>query len=63
MVMDNFVFPTVFPPHAGAGVHTQQLRQAVEPDLTPNQRTAVMARIWREERNFWISVLTFLLWG
>ena len=47
----------------GAGLHTHQLRLAVEPDLTPNQRTAVMARIWREERNFWISVLTFLLWG
>mmetsp|Transcript_37039 Transcript_37039/g.82336 ORF Transcript_37039/g.82336 Transcript_37039/m.82336 type:complete len:196 (+) Transcript_37039:174-761(+) len=47
----------------GAMVHTHKLRQDLDPTLTPNQRTAVLARIWREERNFWISALTFLLWG
>ncbi|PNH01181.1 hypothetical protein TSOC_012946 [Tetrabaena socialis] len=31
--------------------------------LSPNQRTALLARRWREERNFWIACLTFLLWG
>ncbi|KAG1655124.1 hypothetical protein FOA52_012542 [Chlamydomonas sp. UWO 241] len=47
----------------GAAVHTHQLRDGIDPGLSANQRTAVMARIWREERNFWISVLTFLMWG
>ncbi|KAG2493663.1 hypothetical protein HYH03_008177 [Edaphochlamys debaryana] len=49
---------------AASSMHTYHLTQAPMPDtLTPNQRTAVLARRWREERNFWIATLTFLLWG
>lgn len=52
----------------GAAVHTHQLRHAAgyhhELDMKgPKQQVAIRAAIWREERNFWISVLTFLLWG
>ncbi|KXZ48734.1 hypothetical protein GPECTOR_25g318 [Gonium pectorale] len=44
--------------------HTYHLSQTGMPEtLTPNQRTALLARRWREERNFWIATLTFLLWG
>ncbi|GAX73924.1 hypothetical protein CEUSTIGMA_g1374.t1 [Chlamydomonas eustigma] len=47
----------------GSGVHTHQLRIRMDPDVSGHKRTEALARIWREERNFWISVLTFLLWG
>jgi len=47
----------------GSGVHTHQLRIRMDPDISGHKRTEALARIWREERNFWISVLTFLLWG
>lgn len=32
-------------------------------NMTPNQRMGLLGRKWREERNFWIAALTFLLWG
>uniref|UniRef100_A0A7S0V5R6 BAP29/BAP31 transmembrane domain-containing protein n=1 Tax=Polytomella parva TaxID=51329 RepID=A0A7S0V5R6_9CHLO len=32
-------------------------------DATPNHRTAFLAKKWREERNFWICCMSFLLWG
>eukprot|EP00879_Flechtneria_rotunda_P012326 GHRR01012873.1.p1 GENE.GHRR01012873.1~~GHRR01012873.1.p1 ORF type:complete len:207 (+),score=65.45 GHRR01012873.1:297-917(+) len=36
--------------------------EAVDHDLTPNQRIGVLARKWREERNFWIAAMAFTLW-
>ncbi len=37
-------------------VRTYQLvREPLTATLTPNQKTAVMAHRWREERNFWIA--------
>ncbi|GLI61576.1 hypothetical protein VaNZ11_003958 [Volvox africanus] len=38
-------------------------REHIDPTLTPNQRSYALARKWRQERNFWIAALTFLLWG
>lgn len=45
-------------------VDTYQMAQQVKDSeaWTPNQRTGLLARKWRGERNFWISVLTFMLW-
>ncbi|GLC57144.1 Protein rai1 [Pleodorina starrii] len=49
---------------AGSCITTYKLVQSpVDATLTPNQKTAVLARRWREERNFWIAALTFFLWG
>ncbi|KAG2444466.1 hypothetical protein HXX76_001218 [Chlamydomonas incerta] len=49
---------------AASCMHTYHISQTPLPDtLTPNQRTALLAKRWREERNFWIATLTFLLWG
>ncbi|KAG2447206.1 hypothetical protein HYH02_007947 [Chlamydomonas schloesseri] len=49
---------------AASSMHTYHISQTPLPDtLTPNQRTALLAKRWREERNFWIATLTFLLWG
>jgi hypothetical protein len=31
-------------------------------DLTPNKKSLVLGKKWREERNFWIAALTFMLW-
>eukprot|EP00798_Chlamydomonas_sp_ICE-L_P021895 gene21895-28934_t len=31
--------------------------------LSPNQKINLLARKWREERNFWIAALCFLLWA
>lgn len=43
---------------------TWRLSEAVnDPTLTPNQRTGALAKKWREERNFWIGFMTFLLWS
>ena len=45
-------------------LHTYRLGlEASGTTLTPNQRMSLLGRKWREERNFWISVLTFSLWG
>uniref|UniRef100_A0A7S0WTB4 BAP29/BAP31 transmembrane domain-containing protein n=1 Tax=Chlamydomonas leiostraca TaxID=1034604 RepID=A0A7S0WTB4_9CHLO len=49
---------------AASSVHTYRLGQeALSTTLTPNQRVGILARKWREERNFWIAVLSFLLWS
>lgn len=49
---------------AATSLHTYQLAKQVLPEsLTPNAKTAILARRWREERNFWIACLTFMLWG
>lgn len=49
---------------AATSFHTYQLLQIILPEgLSPNAKTAALARRWREERNFWIACLTFLLWG
>ncbi|GFH27959.1 Bap31 domain-containing protein, partial [Haematococcus lacustris] len=41
---------------AGTGFNTYKLSADVSDDrLTPNQRMGVLARKWREERNFWIA--------
>lgn len=45
-------------------IHTYKLSAAVLDELlTPNQKIGLLARKWREERNFWIALLAFLLWG
>mmetsp|Transcript_60099 Transcript_60099/g.190920 ORF Transcript_60099/g.190920 Transcript_60099/m.190920 type:complete len:140 (-) Transcript_60099:131-550(-) len=30
--------------------------------LSPNEKTAVLAKKWRAERNFWIAFFSFVLW-
>lgn len=43
---------------------TYRLQQdTIDDQLSPNQRMAVLAKRWREERNFWIATLCFLLWS
>ena len=50
--------------HAATSLQLYELYQRPMPDtLTPNQKIAIQARRWREERNWWIAALTFLLWG
>lgn len=45
-------------------INTYKVTQLHLPEtLTPNQKTAVLAKRWREERNFWIAALTFSLWS
>lgn len=34
-----------------------------EPALSPSQRTGLLAKKWRNERNFWIAAFTFYMWG
>lgn len=42
---------------------TVRLARAVhDMDLTPNKKSLVLGKKWREERNFWIAALTFMLW-
>jgi hypothetical protein len=36
--------------------------ETANPELTPNQRISVLAKKWREERNFWIAAMAFTLW-
>jgi hypothetical protein len=63
IVLVHFVLGITGLMMVASAVHTHHLREAVDPALSSKERVAVMARIWREERNFWISVLTYLLWG
>lgn len=48
------------------GASTQQTLRAAQSlhddTLTPNQKTMLLAKKWREERNFWIAFLAFILW-
>lgn len=37
-------------------------QEASDHELTPNQRISVLAKKWREERNFWIAAMAFTLW-
>jgi hypothetical protein len=37
-------------------------QEALDHELTPNQRISVLAKKWREERNFWIAAMAFTLW-
>jgi hypothetical protein len=37
-------------------------QDANDTELTPNQRISVLAKKWREERNFWIAAMAFTLW-
>lgn len=37
-------------------------QDAADHDLTPNQRISMLAKKWREERNFWIAAMAFTLW-
>jgi hypothetical protein len=37
-------------------------QDANDSELTPNQRISVLAKKWREERNFWIAAMAFTLW-
>lgn len=48
---------------ADAGFRTyKSSTEASDLELTPNQRISVLAKKWREERNFWIAAMTFTLW-
>lgn len=42
-------------------VHTARVRSPGIDD-PPNMRMSMLGQKWRQERNFWISCLTFLLW-
>ncbi|KAF8058098.1 hypothetical protein HT031_005758 [Scenedesmus sp. PABB004] len=37
-------------------------QDALDRELSPNQRLTVLAKKWREERNFWIAAMAFTLW-
>ncbi|CAD7701421.1 unnamed protein product [Ostreobium quekettii] len=39
-----------------------QPRQPITEMLTPNQKMQIYGLKWRQERNFWISTLSFLMW-
>lgn len=48
------IAPMPCPWVAATSLHTYQLAHGKLPDtLTPNAKTAILARRWREERNFW----------
>lgn len=42
-------------------VHTARVRNPGIDD-PPNMRMSMLGQKWRQERNFWISCLTFMLW-
>lgn len=49
--------------HIDSGMRTYKMQaETSNPDLTPNQRIGVLAKKWREERNFWIAMFAFTLW-
>lgn len=53
----------VFPRFPDASFRTFKMAQdANDSELTPNQRISVLAKKWREERNFWIAAMAFTLW-
>lgn len=55
-----FITALVF---AAAVQQTVRANQAfLDETLTPNQKTSLLAKKWREERNFWIAMISFLLW-
>lgn len=46
-----------------SGVRTYRQGLAVaDSELTPNQKIGLLAKKWREERNFWIAAMAFTLW-
>jgi len=46
-----------------SGMRTYKHAQAVsDSELTPNQKIGLLAKKWREERNFWIAAMAFTLW-
>jgi hypothetical protein len=48
---------------ADSGFRTfKSAQEALDHELTPNQRISVLAKKWREERNFWIAAMAFTLW-
>mmetsp|Transcript_8660 Transcript_8660/g.14935 ORF Transcript_8660/g.14935 Transcript_8660/m.14935 type:complete len:185 (-) Transcript_8660:204-758(-) len=49
----------------GCAIHVHKLKSELAgmDMLTPNQRMGLLGRKWREERNFWIAALAFLLWA
>ncbi|WIA13325.1 hypothetical protein OEZ85_006908 [Tetradesmus obliquus] len=50
-------------PLADSGFRTfKSAQEALDHELTPNQRVSVLAKKWREERNFWIAAMAFTLW-
>jgi hypothetical protein len=50
-------------PVADSGFRTFKVaNETANPELTPNQRISVLAKKWREERNFWIAAMAFTLW-
>eukprot|EP00878_Enallax_costatus_P012924 GHUV01013496.1.p1 GENE.GHUV01013496.1~~GHUV01013496.1.p1 ORF type:complete len:239 (+),score=63.96 GHUV01013496.1:162-878(+) len=50
-------------PLADSGFRTfRSAQEALDHELTPNQRISVLAKKWREERNFWIAAMAFTLW-
>eukprot|EP00877_Chromochloris_zofingiensis_P003473 jgi/Chrzof1/13126/Cz07g20240.t1 len=50
-------------PLLDSGFRTFKSAQAAnEAELTPNQRISLLAKKWREERNFWIAAMAFTLW-
>jgi hypothetical protein len=50
-------------PAADSGFRTfKSAQEALDHELTPNQRISVLAKKWREERNFWIAAMAFTLW-
>lgn len=50
-------------PLMDASFRTFKMAQdANDSELTPNQRISVLAKKWREERNFWIAAMAFTLW-
>lgn len=52
-----------YAPVADSGFRTFKVaNETANPELTPNQRISVLAKKWREERNFWIAAMAFTLW-
>jgi hypothetical protein len=50
-------------PPTDSGFRTYKCaHETANPELTPNQRISVLAKKWREERNFWIAAMAFTLW-
>eukprot|EP00775_Hariotina_reticulata_P005718 gene5718-5958_t len=50
-------------PLIDSGLRTFKIaKEVTDLELTPNQKIGVLAKKWREERNFWIAAMTFTLW-
>lgn len=50
-------------PFLDSGMRTYASTHAVHEELRPDMKMQVLAKKWRDERNFWIAAMAFTMWG